>query len=350
MRISDLITAAGSLREGAQGHMADLTRIVKSSTGERSFQHIPVRLEDILTGNTEANLLLQGHDSLTINTDPRWSQPHTVEITGEVKYPGIYPIARGEQLSSLIKRAGGITDIAFPDGAFLSRPSVAEREASEMRTLADAIERGMKATILERADETLRPGESLSVATDVIELLRGVEPPGRVVIDLPKILDESAGGGVSDADVLLLADDKINIPEFRQVISVIGEVNYPATHTFIDDASVSDYIEMSGGLTSKTREKLVYVVHANGTASLKTSRRGNNGINPGDTIVVPLDVEKIRSLKQWTEISSIFGNIVNPAASVVSAAALWKAAEAEVRKAEALEKSLENTRPLPVID
>ena len=197
-----------------------------------------------------------------------------------------------------------------------------------MLALADKLEIGMKATILERADENLRPNESLGVATDVINLLRDVEPLGRVVINLPKILEETQGGRVSDTDVMLIHGDTLYIPKFQQSVSVVGEVNHPTTLVYEDGKDMMDYINRSGGITKKSKSKLAFVIRADGSAMKKSRWQYKNDILPGDTIVVPMDVEKIRNLKAWSEIASIFGNILTPTATAVNAAAAWKQAEA----------------------
>jgi protein involved in polysaccharide export with SLBB domain len=339
MRISDLLTAAGNLNETAIGSRAELTRIVSGENGERAYEHFDVRLEDIITGGISADLELQSYDALTIRSDSQFAGNYTVEITGEVKYPGFYPIARGELLSNVITRAGGLNDIAFAEGAVFSRLSVKEKEALEVAKLADALEKGMKATILERADENLRPGESSVVASDVVDLLRSVEPPGRLVIDFPRILEESEQGKVSDADVMLFDGDTIHIPPFREVVTVVGEVNRPTTHLYQDDLAMMDYVNASGGLTTKTDTGLIFVVRADGSAAAKKTWWRKTDVKPGDTVVVPLDVEKIRNLKKWLEISGIVANFVNPTASLIGAAALWKTAEADQQNADTLENS-----------
>ena len=165
-------------------------------------------------------------------------------------------------------------------------------------------------------------------------------------MDLPRILSESVDGKVSDADVILFDDDTIHIPAFKQAVTVIGEVNHPTTHIYVDDHSMMDYVEMSGGLTTKTRDKLAFVVRANGSAMPKGHWWNKDSIKPGDTIIVPLDVEKIRTLKKWSEISGIFANLLTPAATAVNAAAAWKSAEAQETQAEAIKDS-SNTIILP---
>lgn len=327
MKVSDLISAAGKYKESASSYAAEITRITMSENGDRRFEHIPVNLADIGVAGSSNDLELKPYDTLVIKNDPRWTERNVVVLTGEVRYPGTYPIARGEQLSSVIERAGGLTDVAFAKGAVLSRVSVKEAESAEALALADKLEVGMKATILERADENLRPNESLGVATDVINLLRNVEPIGRVVINLPKIIEETENGLVSDADVMLMDGDSIFIPEYRQAVTVIGEVNHPTTLLYENGTDVMDYLEKSGGITKKSKKELAYVIHADGSAAPKKGWWRSQPIEPGDTIVVPMDVEKIRSLKAWSEIASIIGNLVTPTASVVNAAAAWKTAQ-----------------------
>jgi hypothetical protein len=137
-------------------------------------------------------------------------------------------------------------------------------------------------------------------------------------------MTESQQGKISDADVTLMTGDRIHIPELQQAITVVGEVNHPTSHLYAYRNDAFDYIKMSGDITSKSDEDLVYVVKANGSA-LKEGYAAN--VEPGDTVVVPLDVEKISNLKSWVEVSTVVSNLVNPAASIVNAAAAWKAAE-----------------------
>ena len=40
-------------------------------------------------------------------------RPGVVSIVGEVRFPGKYPVRRGETLREVIKRAGGLTELAF---------------------------------------------------------------------------------------------------------------------------------------------------------------------------------------------------------------------------------------------
>lgn len=328
MRISTLLALAGSVQP-AGGHVpqqVELSRTTTDPDGNPLVSHSLIPLADITSGQRDP--LLSPWDTVTLQRDPRFSNPLTVQLAGEVRFPGSYRLAPGEQLSGLLERAGGLTTLAFPEGAVLVRDSLSKTQKQELTLLADQIELGLKATILERADETLRPGESLQVAADVVTLLRGAEPMGRLVFDLPTLLAESTGGRISDADLTLFDGDRLYIPPVSETVSVVGEVNRPASHVYQSRLAAMDYVALSGGLTTKSKRKLIYIVRADGSA--RSIRGGWNAdrVAPGDTIVVPLNVERIHGLKRWSDLTTIIANLVSPTAAMVTAAAAWKSAEA----------------------
>jgi hypothetical protein len=75
-----------------------------------------------------------------------------------------------------------------------------------------------------------------------------------------------------------------------------------------------DYIAKSGGTTQKADRKRIYVVRANGDV-VSGERAGwfrrsqSTEIHPGDTIVVPLDTERVRSLPVWQAVTTIIYNL-----------------------------------------
>jgi polysaccharide biosynthesis/export protein len=85
--------------------------------------------------------------------------------------------------------------------------------------------------------------------------------------------------------------------------------------------SRSDYIAKSGGMTRKADDKQVYVVRANGSVVANGGNRWfRNGVEmkPGDTIVVPLDTERMPALPLWQAVTQIIYNIAIAAAAVHS--------------------------------
>jgi hypothetical protein len=88
----------------------------------------------------------------------------------------------------------------------------------------------------------------------------------------------------------------------------MGEVQYPTSHLYADRSTIFDYIGRSGGLTAKAAEKYIYVVKADGSViPYRPSRFGprNTDISPGDTIIVPFDVEAVAPLVFWGDITKI---------------------------------------------
>jgi polysaccharide export outer membrane protein len=84
-----------------------------------------------------------------------------------------------------------------------------------------------------------------------------------------------------------------------------------------------EYINKSGGPTRRADEGLIYVVRASGEVVADTGgrwfrRNGSSDILPGDTIVVPLDVDRVRPLARWSAVTSIVYNLAIAAAAVNS--------------------------------
>ncbi|MBI5141439.1 MAG: SLBB domain-containing protein [Nitrospirae bacterium] len=303
MRISRLIHAGGGLIEGAYSLHAELTRQSIINGEYRETQHITVNLKDVLSGNSEADMPLMPHDVLHIKSTPLWYGQQEVEIGGEVRFPGVYPISRGETLSSLIKRAGGLTEFAYPDGAVFMREELRMKEQEQIDILASRIESDMAANALEKQQnlaEQQRQHESNSLMQSLVTQLRKVKAVGRMVIDLPAI--ESGNG----SDIVLKAGDKLHIPVKPQEVTVIGEVHFATSHLYKQELSRDDYINMSGGATYKADTGRIYVVQANGTV---IAGKGwfwrQTDVKAGDTIVVPLDSERIKPLTMVTNVAQI---------------------------------------------
>ncbi len=131
MRVSDLLRAGGSLSEDAYPLSAELSRYRIVNDSFRETELIQVDLARILAGDETADLLLGPYDYLNIKELPLWGEQYEVELLGEVKFPGKYPIRRGESLGSVLDRAGGLTEFAFPEGAVFLREELREREREQ---------------------------------------------------------------------------------------------------------------------------------------------------------------------------------------------------------------------------
>ncbi len=301
MRISDLLRAGGNLSEDAFALEAELTRYSVSPSGSRTSENQKVDLFAVRNGDSVADLELQEHDYLIVNRVPEWNAVWTVRLEGEVMFPGEYRVQRGETLDAVVRRAGGLTDSAFAAGAVFLRESLRESEQEQIELLARRMEADL--TQLSLQNSQAGSGDSLATGQELLAQLRNAEAVGRLVIDVSHIYGTGEKVELRDGDELL-------IPSRTQVVSVIGETQQNTSHLFEAGLSRDDYIALSGGLTRRADKRQIYIVRANGavlapSGSRFLGRRKSVEIQPGDTIVVPLDADKMRPLTFWTNVTQI---------------------------------------------
>lgn len=305
MRVSDLLRAGGGLTPSAYTIEAELTRFVVVQGQYRQTDLLDVDLEAALRGGQKADFLLLPYDHLMIKEVPRWREQETVTIKGEVRFPGTYPIKQGERLSSVLKRAGGLTDQAFPEGSVFTREGLRERQAEQLESLATRVESDLASVALSdpNASSVITTGRTL------VNQLRKTKAVGRLVINL-----KDAMAGVGNKDVVLRDGDQLFIPPITQEVMVLGEVQYATSHLYREGLTRQDYIQMSGGVTNRADKSQIYVVRADGTVIAGSgggrwfSRSGKIDIEPGDTIVVPLNTDRVRPLVSWQGITQILYN------------------------------------------
>ncbi|MEL6215202.1 MAG: SLBB domain-containing protein, partial [Pseudomonadota bacterium] len=319
MRVSDLLRAGGGFTSSAYLDDAELTRYVVGEDGVRRTTLIQVNLKAIIAGDAFADERLEPYDYLNIREVPEWREQETVEVLGEVRFPGTYPIKRGESLSSVIERAGGLTDLSFPDGAVFTREILKQREEEQIETLISRLEADLASLALQTA--AIADGntqQAFAFGQSLLGQLRESEATGRLVIDLASVLKRERG-----AEIRLRDGDTLLIPQVVQEVTVIGEVQYATSHLFDADLDRGDYIARSGGLTSKADSKRIYVVRANGqvvanSGSAWLRRVGGTDIRPGDTIVVPIDADRMAPLTLWSSVTQIVYNLAIAVAAVNS--------------------------------
>jgi polysaccharide export outer membrane protein len=319
MHVSDLIRAGGSLEDAAYRGQAELTRYAVADGDARQTELIPVDLAAIWHGMPGADLQLKPYDVLVIKPVPMWMEPGTIQLAGEVRFPGKYPIHQGETLHSVLQRAGGFTDIAFPEGAVYTREELKKREKDQLEILATRLQSDLAALSLQAIASSAVAGgggagsasQGLVIGQQLLGQLRDTKPVGRLVIDVEGVLKGQVGG---PDDVLIKDGDKLIIPKRTQEVTILGEVQSPTSHVFAAGLTRDDYVAKSGGTTQKADRKRIYVVRANGDV-ITGNRSGwfrrsqSVEMHPGDTIVVPLDTERVNKLQLWQAVTTIIYNL-----------------------------------------
>jgi polysaccharide export outer membrane protein len=320
MRVADLIRASGGLKESAYELEAEISRYETKDRELRLTRHVKVNLGQVLAGNFDANIALEPHDVLQIKRLPQWTEQRQVELKGEVRFPGVYQVRRDETLHELLLRAGGLTEQAFPQGAIFLREDLKEKEQRQIDTMVTRLESDIASAQLEKSQ--LKGAEeqktnSVGLAQSLLAQLKSSKALGRLVIDLPKILAADVKTE-KENDILLKNGDQLFVPALTQEVTVIGEVQYSTSHLFEPGLKTQDYIAKSGGLTYRADDNRIYVVRANGSVVPSNSEGWFNGgvdIKQGDTIVVPLDAERMRPLTLWTNVTQIIYQLGIAAAS-----------------------------------
>ncbi|WP_419569538.1 SLBB domain-containing protein [Rheinheimera sp.] len=303
--VSYLVKAAGGFTEAAYLGRAEITRAMSASAHENGIEveNIAVNLQEAFNGGQ--TFVLQSRDRLNVFPIPDWNIDQIVEVRGEVRFPGRYTIKRGERLSDVLARAGGLSGNAFADGAIYTRESVRERERLQLSKLTEQL-RADIATKALSADKSLG-GVSSSAQESLlmIEQIEKQEPVGRLVLDLEAVLaaDPSADIQVEDGDLLY-------IPRADVTVSVVGEVQHASSHRFKEGLSLQDYLGLAGGLRKRADADRVYIIKADGSVQIPGSAGWfavtQDKLQAGDTIVVPVDTEYKDSLSLWTAVTQIF--------------------------------------------
>jgi protein involved in polysaccharide export with SLBB domain len=295
--IQDAISASGGLLESAFTEKAELTRFTNS--GDSQFNHIDLNI------NQESALKhpLKPKDTLNILMQPNWHEGYKVTLEGEVRFPGTYTVNRGETLQSVIKRAGGLSEYAEPKAAIFTRKSIKEQEQLQLAKLSDELRKDIASKSFQKSI-----GMNTSISYDemnkLLKDLASVKAVGRLVIDLPDIL--------AKRDTLVLQDgDALYIPGKQDSVSIIGEVNYASSHLYKAGVSIDQYLELSGGVKDRAKEDQIYVIKANGAVFIPKSSgwfsvNYQNELEPGDTIVVPMDASHMDNLTLWSTATQIF--------------------------------------------
>lgn len=295
MTTKDLIRLAGGLTESAMGTNGEITRYSIGENRQRTVEHI-------LVDFAAKPALLQPGDTLQVKQIPLWKNKESVEIQGEVMFPGTYTIIPGETLTNLIARAGGLTMDAYPAGAIFTRGELRKLEAQRIAEFKGKLQSEIASQAVAGGDDA--PEIDVTEAESLLRNLDTLKPLGRMVIDLPEILRQSGS-----ADFKLEDGDSLIVPRFKPSVTVVGEVQYPTSHFYEQAYDAFTYIGRSGGFKKHADEGRVYIVKANGLVvqppKSRWFRADDTKIAPGDTIVVPLETDKVDKLSLWAQVTEI---------------------------------------------
>jgi protein involved in polysaccharide export with SLBB domain len=242
----------------------------------------------------------------------------SVTITGAVRTPGTYVISRDETLLSLIKKAEGYRDDAYPFGGILINEKAAEINSDAV----DKLYNSYIQKLISKGD-ALFASESLPF---ILEELKKSKISGRVMAEF----DLDVISAMPELDTNLDDGDSVIIPSKTQQVYIYGDVNNPGATRYTPGQSVQKYLEVIGGVLDSADNKNIYVVHPNGelnrvSGTSRLSFLDNRGedilIYPGSVIYIP---RKVAS-RDSAMVASIWAPIVSSLAlSITSLSVLNK--------------------------
>ena len=122
IKLHDLILNAGGLSTGAAYNKVEVFRVNLSTTQEVQFETIVLEVDSDYQLVSPDSFQLQPYDHVVVRMTPEFNLGKTVEVNGQVKYPGVYVIDNNKTtLAEVIQIAGGLLDDADKYGTTLFR-------------------------------------------------------------------------------------------------------------------------------------------------------------------------------------------------------------------------------------
>lgn len=281
-KLEDLIIMAGGLTESASTVRVDVTRRIIDPTSTKKqkeySKNFSFSVKDGFVVEGEQGFVLEPYDQVFVRRSPGYSPKVNVTIAGEVEFEGDYALnERNERLSDLIKKAGGLTEFAYIQGARLERQMTPEEYQQAMELME-----------MVASNNNVSGNDSI-----IVPKVYRTYPVG---IDLVKIMANPH----SEIDPILQDGDVVVIPQYMTTVSVSGSVRKPNSIVYEKKMKLKDYISESGGYAERARKSGTFILYPNGHIKKLGRNASAKDIAGGSKIIVP---QKGRS--QWTLATSL---------------------------------------------
>jgi len=327
---SSIAASIGSLIDPINWDYAVVERINRI---DLSVKLISFNLGNVFRNpNGPDNVQLQPGDTVTIFSQKDVAVPMDrrqvfVRIEGEVNVPGVYQMTAGDNLQTLIAKAGGPTGNAYLFGTGFYREEVRKEQEANLKRAADRLEsqisseqssqmaaiRAMASADAAAAASQLEAGRRL--AEERVARFRKLQPTGRIAFGLGP--EERSFAHLPQ--VTLQNGDRLVVPAKPAFVHVFGAVNAEASPLWRANSRVKDYLKLAG-TTNDADIDNVFVLRVDGTVVSADStgwvfgKIGGLQVMPGDTIVVPEKLDKttfwsafVRGARDWTQILANLG-------------------------------------------
>ncbi len=240
-----------------------------------------------------------------------------VLLAGEFRYPGVYDISRGTRLSEVIRRAGGLTESAYPYGAIFTRESARNDEREALKRYRQEIQDALTFGITRGGDRGKAIADAAPFLTQLVSETEKAVPIGRIVVESdPTVLEIRP-----DLDPILQPGDQLFMPKRPSTVAVTGEVLNTGSFQFTSGASAKTYIEKAGGFQFSADKSKSFIVFPDGTArglQFSAWRRDEVPVPPGSTIIVPRNIAPLDFLTILPQLTTTLGQLALTTAALSS--------------------------------
>jgi protein involved in polysaccharide export with SLBB domain len=302
-------------------------------------------------GDQSQNIGLKDNDIIRV---PAYR--NRIELTGEVKRPGIFEVIGNESFSQILEYAGGFSDNAYSAMVKIIQKNDKEKSVKDLSktefgkyqpqsgdvvSISKIINRYQNRVVLSGAVYRpdvyeLQPGMRIADLINNADGLKEDAFTGRaqLIRTKPNLLKEMISINLSKAlekntseNILLQREDELYINSILEIrdslkVDLFGEVKTVGSFNYIDSMTVKDIILMAGGFTYAANKNIEVarlvqygdkVENNQVTQIFKTEINGDLSFNPGQENIVlqPLDVVTITKKVGYTlpEVITISGQV-----------------------------------------
>ena len=278
MSLQSALILSGGLTQQAQGSRVEVSRIMEYDIATNKLKPRRTVVKNIEVGNdltlseSAEDFILQPFDQVFVRSNPEFEPAENITILGEVKYPGTYSILRkNEKVSSLIKRAGGLTNYAYVDGVKMFR-KFNVKESIREESLEMNISDDLKKSILNSPDVAAvyaNEVEEKSKAFFAEENSTKISKENTDIVYLN--LDKALKNNESRFNLVLNKGDSIVIPQILDVVHISGELmnleGNSISAPFFTRKRANYYVKnFAGGFSKENDRSNTIVVYPNGIA------------------------------------------------------------------------------------
>ncbi|HWD25580.1 MAG TPA: SLBB domain-containing protein [Rhizomicrobium sp.] len=312
--VDDMIKSSGGLQQDA-----DMSNVEITSTEinrETGATHTTRQSVSAVNGQLQM-VSIRPMDVVRVRAVYTDRDQGTVTVAGEVRFPGVFDITRDERLSSLLQRAGGVSETAYPYGAIFTRKEAALTEKEGYERTARELESEIPIMLAKAASSSDPSQTSTGIyLSSLAKNLRETPVLGRVVITA----DPTVLAIKPELDFVLEPGDTLYIPKRPSSVTVSGEVLNSGSFQYRGGLTYRDYLRLAGGATQAADEGRTFIIMPDGSATPISddwlSFHGNGNIPPGSTIVVPRDISPFNWSQFIKDTTQVVSQIAVTAASL----------------------------------